>query len=378
MTPPKLTRSQVIAFRLRQHQLDAPSPDGQVGLLDYGVQDTGPDGAAWALAIRGATAPPHDVAYAWTLRGAPHAYRRADLAAVATATAPYDEDDASKRIFDASKPLKAAGISTLDALREVAAQLRELAAKPIVKGDASGALGDLLGQPFLRYCRVCEATHIYELPFRLAALQAGLELEAGTSPPILRRAPKLKPADFQHLAGEARPEHDVIRNHLRFYGPATMKDVAAFVDMPLKTVKAHWPTDATEVSVTGASGPTGSPPRFLLDEHVAEATGAEPPSPEGVALLGPFDPYLQGRDRELLVHDAARRKALWPTIGRPGAMVAGGEVVATWRPKTANGKLTIRLEPWTELTPAVRAGIEAESARLADHRGVTLAGIVDE
>ena len=47
---------------------------------------------------------------AWTLRGAPHAYRRSEAAAVAAAVAPWSEADAAKRIFDASKPLRDAGI----------------------------------------------------------------------------------------------------------------------------------------------------------------------------------------------------------------------------------------------------------------------------
>jgi len=41
------------------------------------VQGTGPDGSAWALHIRGVDNPLFDdLALAWTLRGAPHAYRR--------------------------------------------------------------------------------------------------------------------------------------------------------------------------------------------------------------------------------------------------------------------------------------------------------------
>ena len=377
MTTPEVTRRQVLAFRMAQHQLDDPERSGDVDLLDYGVQDTGPDGAGWALAIRGGSAEPKGTALAWTLRGAPHAYRRADLAAISVATAPFGEADASKRIFDASKPLKEAGIETLDALREVAGHLRQLASTPIVKGDASGALRDLLDDPYLRFCRVCDAIHIYEMPFRLAALQAGLELEAGTSPPVLRRVPRLKPNDLEHLAGEAEPRFDIIRNHLRFYGPATVKEVAAFVDMPLKEVKAHWPEDAVEVRVTGAPAAKGSP-RFLLDQHLDAAKDAAPPKGSSVVLLGPFDPYLQTRDRELLVGSAAHRKALWPTIGRPGAMVLDGEIVATWRPKTAGSKLTVRLDPWTSLTKKVRGQIEAQSERLATHRDVALAGVVDE
>lgn len=107
-----VSRGDVLRYRFRRHELhrapgSAPGP-ADVALLDYGVQDTGTDGAAWALAVRGAPAAGADeLAFAWTMRGAPHAYRRSALGAVAVATAPWSEADAAKRIFDAAKPLKA-------------------------------------------------------------------------------------------------------------------------------------------------------------------------------------------------------------------------------------------------------------------------------
>ncbi|MGH9166015.1 MAG: hypothetical protein ACRDZW_10955 [Acidimicrobiales bacterium] len=115
---PTVARRDVLRFRLRHHQLDraAGSAIGgtDVALLDFGVQNTGSDGAAWALAIRGlAPLDPDEIALAWTVRGAPHAYRRSELADVAVATTPLSEADAAKRIFDASKPLKAAGVPVL-------------------------------------------------------------------------------------------------------------------------------------------------------------------------------------------------------------------------------------------------------------------------
>ncbi|WP_421119531.1 DNA glycosylase AlkZ-like family protein [Aquihabitans daechungensis] len=373
MATPTVDRRQVLAFRTRRHQLGNHRA-AKVDLLDYGIQDTGPDGAAWALAVRGGTTPPKDLALAWTLRGAPHAYRRSTLAKVAVATAPYDEADAAKRMFDASKPLKAAGIDALTALRTVAAELRKLAAEPIVKGDASGALNEVLDDPYLRSCRPCKAIHIYEMPFRLAALQAGLELEAGTSPPVLRRVPKLAPADYEHAGSEASPRFDVIRNHLRFYGPATIKDLSEFIDMPVAVAKAHWPEDAVEVTVSDAAKAR----RFVLEADLADLQAAAPRRSATVSMLGPYDPYLQLRGRDTLVTEPARRKQLWPVLGRPGAFVVDGEIVATWRPKTASKKLTIRLEPWTELSAKVRRGIDEQAAALADHRGVELAGVVDE
>jgi hypothetical protein len=377
-----VSREQVLRHRFRRHQLDrapgtAASPT-DVDLLDLGVQDTGPDGAAWALVVRGAAiaslAEVADrIALAWTLRAAPHAYRRADLPAVAVATAPWSEADAAKRIFDASKPLKAAGVPVLDALRLVADHERELVVSPTVKGDVSGGLKALLGEEHLRFCRPCNAIHIYEMPFRLSALQAGLELEAGTSPPVLCRVEGLTPNRFEHLAGEADPRFDVVRGALRFFGPATKKETAVFLDARAKDVEQHWPDDVVEVEVEGRPGP-----RYVLADEVdalLAAKGRPKATDVVVRLVGPYDAFLQGRDREVLVPDEARRKALWPVLGRPGAVVADGEVVGLWRPKTSGKAFTLRLEPWGSLTRARRAAVETEAERLAAFRGLRLAEV---
>lgn len=367
------SRSAVIGFRWRRHGLDAePSSVAAAGvdLLDYGVQDTGPDGAALALMLRGARLANADeladagLFLAWTLRGAPHAYRRSDVAEVTVATTPYSEADAAKRVFDAAKGLKAAGIPVLEALDVIAGEMRSIATKRVVKGDMSSALTDRLDRPYLRKCVPCNAIHTYEQPFRFAALQAGLELEPGTSPPVLRRLPKVKPGRYRRLAGEASPRLDVVRNYLRFYGPADAKELAAFVDMPQKDAKEHWPDDAVEVG----SG------RFVLadDEEAVREGGA---SGGVVRLLGPFDPYLQTRDREGLVADSAQRKDLWRTIGRPGGVAIDGEIVGTWRPRTKGSKLTIAVDPWAKVSKRTRTTIEEQAERLAAFRGVTLAGV---
>jgi hypothetical protein len=374
-----VSRSDAIRFRFTRHELHRPAGavdgPGDVALLDYGVQDTGPDGSAWALALRGLAGggDPSALALSWTLRGAPHAYRRAELSAVAVASAPLSEADAAKRVFDAARPLRAAGIEVLDALRQVAEHLYELAAKPIAKGEASSRLTERLGEPYLRWCRPCGATHIYEQPFRLAALQAGLELERGTSPPVLRRVPRLRPAFFGRSGSAADGRFDVVRNHLRFYGPARPKDVAAFLDAPVSEVKRHWPDDVVDVAVSGEAGRSSN--RWSLAADVDALTGAGSAPNGAVRLLGPYDPYLQVRDRELLVPDADRRKDLWRVLGRPGAVVRDGEVDGTWRPRAAGRTLTVEVEHWTRPSKAAVTAVEEQAERLAAHRGVTLTAV---
>jgi hypothetical protein len=354
----EVTRADVLGLRVRTHQLDRTvGAVADTAVLDLGVQDTGADAARWALAVRGlADVDAGDLALVWTLRGAPHVYRRADLPGVAAATAPFSEADAAKRVFDGARPLRAAGIPVLTALDTVAAAMREIVATPTVKGEMSRQLTERMPAPYLRDCRPCGAVHMYEQSFRLAALRAGLELQPDTSPPVLQALPGF-------AAAAKVPERlDVVRAYLRLHGPATRQQVAAYLDAPVKDVAARWPDDAVEVSVDGER-------RWLLAADL-DRLAAGPA--RTTRLLGPFDPYLQTRDRALLVPDDVRAKDLWRTLGRPGAVLVDGEVAGTWRSRKTGRRLTVQVESWREL-PAAALAEQAE--RLAAVRGTELAGI---
>jgi hypothetical protein len=370
-----MDREEALARRIAAQQLGRPPasrPLTDAAVFDLGVQDTGRDGASWALANRGvpvaspaALESSPDVALVWTLRSAPHYYRRGDLPEVLVATSPMSDRDAAKRVFGPDKPWREAGIGAREGLTEVARRLREVVCEPLVKGEVSTRLSARLSEPYLRDCVPCGTRHSWEVPFRLGALYGGLELEPGTSPPVLRRIPDWPLRAWGPATDPfAAPERlQVIRGYLRLLGPAGPKDVATFLDAPVAEVKAHWPPEAVPVDVAGTTA-------WLLP-----GAEPEPAPPDLVRLLGPFDLLLQGRDRGLLVPDTTRHKALWPTIGRPGAVLTGTEVVGTWRPRAAGRRLGLTVEPWRPLTAGQRAGVEAEAERLATHRGLSLAAV---
>jgi hypothetical protein len=356
-------RQQVMTFRVKAQQLDrAKGTVASTAVLDLGVRDTGPDGALWALAIRGVDVKKlsdKDVILLWTVRGAPHLYRRADAGKVAAALEPFSDADAGKRIYDAAKPLKAADISILDALGEVAKQLRAIVTKPTVKGDVSGRLTKVMPEPYLRFCRPCDATHLYEMPFRLSAIRAGLELQPGTSPPVLQRISGFK------KAAKSTDKFNLIRGYLAQLGPATPKHVAEYLDAPLKDVKDNWPEDVTEVTV-------GKEKRFVL---ASDAGALESAESKATRLLGPFDLFLQARDRSTLVPDSTRAKQLWPTLGRPGAVLSDGDLIGTWRPRKSGSKFTVAVQPWGKLTAATRKAITEQAERLAAFRDISLTAV---
>jgi Winged helix DNA-binding domain len=357
-----ISRAQVLAFRVRAQQLDRTVGElADTAILDIGVQDTGPDGGLWALALRGVDASDGGdrPATVWSIRGAPHLYRREDLPAIAAAVEPFSDADAGKRIYNAAKPLKAAGVSNLAALDAVAAVMRSVVTKPMVKGDVSTRTTALVDPPYLRFCRPCQATHLYEMPFRLAALRAGLELRAGTSPPVLERIPGFK------RATKIAARFDVVRAYLRMFGPATPKLVAAYLDAPVSDVKARWPADTVEVSVAGELR------SVLAADEDQFGTGQV----KTTRLLGPYDLFLQAKDRPLLVDDPAQAKTLWPVLGRPGAVLVDGEIAGAWRPRKSGNKFTVSVELWSKASASQRAAITEQAELLAQYRNTQLTGV---
>ncbi len=170
--------------------------------------------------------------------------------------------------------------------------------------------------------------------------------------------------------GAARrvPRHlDPIRGVLRFLGPATPQLVAGYLDAPVREIAARWPQDVEPVEVDGVR----------LDILASDVTALRhPPAAEGVRLLGPFDLFLQGRDRELVVPDGAARKDLWRTLGRPGAVLDGHEVVGSWRPRASGRKLKLFVSIWSGDRPP--RGLDEQAQRLAGLRGQEFAGVVTD
>ena len=71
----------------------------------------------------------------------------------------------------------------------------------------------------------------------------------------------------------------------------------------------------------------------------------------------------------LTVPDKSVHKALWPVLGRPGALLVDGEIAGTWRTRAGGRKLTITVEAFVPLRPSVWPLVDAEAERVAEVRG---------
>jgi hypothetical protein len=318
-----LTRSQILAFRRGVGALDERLPAGARSLRRAawaGLQDSVPRAALLSIHARVERTEPStwehpSLVQIWGPRFHNYVVPARDIAIFSLGTLP---DDAKGR----------------RRAEDLAARLRALlGAERMTYGEAGRALG--VPPNSLRYA---------------AATGTVLMRWEGARQPIVWAVPppEVDPSD-------ARLE--LARRYVHVFGPATPEAFARWVGIgPRGGVAAF---EALQRSLTSVQTPVGDAWILTRDEPSFSAD-ASPAAPARILPSGDTYFLLQGADRELLVPDANRRRALWTPRVWPGAVLVKGEIVGTWR--RAHAAMTV--EPWRRLSRAERDAVVAEAEAL--------------
>jgi DNA glycosylase AlkZ-like len=151
---------------------------------------------------------------------------------------------------------------------------------------------------------------------------------------------------------------ELARRHLHVLGPTTPAAFAAWAGIP--TARGRSAFDDLAAELTAVDTPIGEAWILAADEAAYRQQARRPPAAARLLPSGDAYTLLQGADRGLLVTSEVHRRALWTPRVWPGAVLAGGEIVGTWR--RANDLVTI--EAWRRLSRGEREAIEAEAASL--------------
>jgi hypothetical protein len=242
--------------------------------------------------------------------------------------------------------------------------MHEVVTASISKGEVSTAVSARVPASLTHPCRACDAVHISGGLFQQVGLAAGVRIEPGGTATML--APL---AGWPGVPAEAAGTGAVIAAYLRLLGPATTAEAAKFLGTRQTELRKVWPAgELAEVSVDGRRG-------WLPADRVDALRSA--PAPELVRLLPPLDPFLQARDRGLLVPDKKRQSEVWRVLGSPGALLVDGEIAGTWRARVAGrGKLELTVTAFAPLRAAVRRAVEEEAGRVAAARGASQVRVV--
>ncbi|MDZ5445714.1 crosslink repair DNA glycosylase YcaQ family protein [Micromonospora sp. 4G57] len=364
---PEIDRERVLAYRVAAQQIDRPGlRPADLDVLALGAQDTPYGSARLALAARVPAAGGLDddrLELVWSFRGAPHLHRRAELPALAAALWPLSDTDATRRIPGQIREGAKLG---LVAFRAAADAFRAVVTAPMDRGEVSRAVTERIPAELSYECRPCAARHVSGALFQQAGLAGGVRLA------VSGRTARLAPLAERPGPPEVAAGTDaLVLAYLRLLGPATIGDVAAFLGTSATELRRVWPADAlTEVRVDGR-------PAWVSADRLDALRAAEPA--ELVRLLPPGDPYLQARDRAVLVPEKAHQQQLWRMLGNPGALLVDGEVTGTWRAKqAAKGRVDLMVTPFSALPARVDREVRAEAEVVGATRGASEVRVVVE
>jgi winged helix DNA-binding protein len=217
--------------------------------------------------------------------------------------------------------------------------------------DLAARLQAFLGDGRMSYGEAGDALGVHPNSLRYAAATGTVLIRwAGARLPTVWTVP---PPDVDPR--DARLE--LARRYLHVFGPTRPEAFAGWAGIAPWHGSAAF--DALRRSLTPVRTPVGDAWILSRDEATCRAA---PGSVAPARLLPSGDAYflLLGDDRELLVPDADRRRALWTPRVWPGGLLVEGELAGTWR----RAQQTVTIETWRRLSRAARDAVEAEAESL--------------
>ena len=339
----------VLAFRLHQQGLNERDRTPAEVAASFALQDSPPGAALTALNARsehaarlGELLEARELVALPNPRTAVAILPAGDVAAYLEALRPPDERALKALLLNAAPGDYEAARE--HAVTSIAAALDgRVLSRDALHEDLRGRLPEEL----LPWCPACESHHARRGLLSMAALDGRLCIvgREGRQNTFARTDQwiELGPADGAEFT----------RRYLRHLGPSTHTDFAAWAGIAPSHAKTLLEAVGDELVQVGRT--------YLLAGDAK--TFENPPKPRGVRLLGPGDPLLTARDREVLADDALRKR-IWRPVGSPGVVLHDGRLAGLWRARKQGRKLTVETE-WLGAPVDVTEEIE----RLAALRG---------
>jgi uncharacterized protein YcaQ len=156
------------------------------------------------------------------------------------------------------------------------------------------------------------------------------------------------------------------RRFLAAHGPAARNDLARYWHLTSKQA-------GTLIEACGAEPlDVEGEPMWMLPQDLKEASRGKPA--RSVRLLPAFDQYVIGASRhaEKLMPGPFRARVYRQQGWLSPVLLVDGRMEGVWRGERKGKTLSVRIEPFRKLPPAVRRAAELEAKRLADHVGAEL------
>lgn len=390
----RVSKDEVVAFRLNAHHLTERLDEGSLhdAAGQCGLQNSPPGSGILALhaRVRGLTqdqvaaavADEKSLLQTWSMRGAPFYLPTADAPVFTTGVLPPTEEAMRHFIVGVEQSVDRVGISVTEAAQLTAAEIGDvLSGRRLAINELGAEVADRVGRSLPKVQRVvweAEGRHAAGQPIGEAIVHFCLRIltlqgvvcfapRAGNKAPFV-----LTHEWLGHPIRDVDPESarvELLRRYLHCYGPSTRAHFAAWLGVAAGDAGAWWGLVEDDLRPVDLEGATS----WLLAEDFDALRSA--PEPKAVRLLPPRDPYTQARDRGTIV-DPNLHREIWKTVGDPGAVLAQGKVVGTWRPRKRGSRLTLTLKTAGSLPARHQEQIRDEADQIARLRGASSSDVV--
>src|SRR5437899_4236833 len=152
-------------------------------------------------------------------------------------------------------------------------------------------------------------------------------------------------------------ELELLRRYLRAHGPATVRDFALWTYMTAPDSREIWARLEPEMAPVDVDGRIG----WVLREDLPALRRSKLDEPV-IRLLPSFDAFLLGvKDKSHLVDLAHYKRVYRPQGWLSPVVLVDGRVVGVWSHERKGDRLSVRITPFSRLSPMVRSHIREEA-----------------
>jgi len=149
-------------------------------------------------------------------------------------------------------------------------------------------------------------------------------------------------------------DKELVRKFLHCYGPATLDSFMRWLGCSKKQAHRLWNAISDEMEPVQVEGKNC----YMLSEDVNNLFCAES-SGEKLILLGAHDPYLDMKDRAVILENKSFHKTVWKFVANPGVVLRGGRIIGIWKTKTTKDHLNISMTLWESAQPSEQRALKS-------------------
>ena len=162
-------------------------------------------------------------------------------------------------------------------------------------------------------------------------------------------------------------EQALVKAFLHCYGPSKASFLSTWLGCSEQQANRLWNTVSNDLQAVSVNGDI----RYMLKEDM-DALRHAPIDHMPLMLLGAHDPYLDAKDKELLLENKKLQRLVWRMVANPNVVLRNGQIIGIWTTKTQGKKLSVQLTHWEMLTSTEIQRLEELLQEYAQFKEVTL------